>query len=67
MEEDDNPFKITYQCCNGFVTSSGRSEKLLDITFLNSGLYTLGLYPEELVPEIFYFQWADRTKIKHMQ
>ena len=25
---------------------------------------TLGLYPEDLDPEIFYFQWPGRTKIK---
>ena len=29
-------------------------------------MYNLGLYPEYLVPEHFYFQWPDRTKIKRM-
>ena len=43
-----------------------RSVKLLYITFLHSVLSNLVLYPEELDPEIFYFQWPVRTKIERM-
>ena len=53
---NDNQLRITFQSCNGFVTCSGRSGELLYITFLRSGMSTIGLYPEYLVPEIFYFQ-----------
>ena len=66
MEEDDNKFKITCQCCNGFVTCKGRSGELIYITFLHYGLYSIGLYPEELDPENVYFQWPARTKIQQM-
>ena len=55
MWEDDNQFKITCQLCNGFVTCSDSSGDLLYITFINYGIYTLGIYPEELVPEITTF------------
>ena len=63
MEEDDNPFKITCQRCNGFVTFSGRSGELIYITFLDSGISTIGIYSEELVTKSFYFQWFSRTKM----
>ena len=39
---------------------------MIYITFLHAGLYTLGLYPEELGPEKYYFQWPVRTKIQCM-
>ena len=42
------------------------SEELIYITFLHAGIYSIGLYPEELDPENFYFQWQDRTKVQHM-
>ena len=58
--------KITCQCCNGFVRFSGRSEEILYITFICAGMSTLGLYPEELVTENFYFKWPTRTKMKLM-
>ena len=48
MEEDDNKLKITCQCCNGFVTCSVRSEEMFYITFIHSGMSTLGIYPEVL-------------------
>ena len=66
MEEDDNTFKTTCQFCNGFVTCSGRSEELLYITFLRYGISTLGLYPEELVPENYDLWWPVRSKIQHI-
>ena len=55
MEEDDNQLEFICQLYNGFVTSSGRSRELLYITFLHAGIYTLGIYPEELVKEINTF------------
>ena len=58
MEENDNQLKSTCQSCNGLVKYSGRSAELLYITFLHVGFSTLELYPEELVPENFYFQWT---------
>ena len=58
MEGDDNKFKITCQCHNVFVTFKGRSGEKLYITFPHYGLSTLGLYPKELNPESFYFQWT---------
>ena len=62
MEEDDTLFKITCQCCNGFLTCKGRSAELIYITFLRSESYTIVLYPEDLDPEIFYFKWPARKK-----
>ena len=35
---DDRKVKITCKRCNGFVKCSGRSVKLLYITFLHSGM-----------------------------
>ena len=66
MEEDDNQFKITCKRCNGFVTCSVRSGELLYIIFIRYGFYNFGLNTEELDPDIFYFQWPDRTKIQRL-
>ena len=35
MEGGDNQFKITGQCCNGFVTCRGRSGELVDSSPVN--------------------------------
>ena len=64
MEEDSIQFKITCKRCNDFVTCSGMSGEIIYITFLHSGMSTLGLYHEELIPENFYFQWPARNKIQ---
>ena len=53
MEEDDNQIKITCKLCNGFVTFKVRSAEILYITFIHAGLSTLGLYTEEIHPEVF--------------
>ena len=66
MEEDDTLFKITCQRCNGFVTCKGRIGKLLYITFMHAGFSTFVIYPEDLDPENFYFQWPARIKIQRM-
>ena len=66
MEEDNNLFKIICQHCNGFVTCKVSSVELLYITFLHAGLSTLGIYPENIDSENFYFQWPDRTKMQRM-
>ena len=62
MEEDHTLFKIICHRCNGFVTCKGSSGELLYITFIRSGFSTIVLYPEELDPEMFYFQWHIRKK-----
>ena len=66
MEEADNQLKITCQHCNGFVICKGRSTELVYITFLHSGLSIIGIYPDELVQESFYFQCNSRTKMQRM-
>ena len=66
MEEEDNQFNINIQCCDCFVTCSGRSGDLLYITFLHSGMSTIGIYPGDIVPEVFYFWRPVRTKMQRM-
>ena len=61
MEEDNNQLKITCQPCNSFVTCSGKSGEILYNTFFHAGVSTLGIYPEELDPENFYFQRPDNA------
>ena len=57
MEENDTIFKITCQFCNGFVAYKCGIGELLYINFLLSILCTLELYPEDLDPDFFNFQW----------
>ena len=66
MEEDGNQFKITCQSCNDFVACSGSKVELLYITFLHSGLSTLGLYPEDIISEILCFQWPAKTEMQNL-
>ena len=54
MEEDGNRLKITRQRCNSFNTCSGGSGELLYIKFFHAVMYTLGLYPEDIVPEFLF-------------
>ena len=63
MEEDGNQFRITCSYSNVFVTCSGISGELLNIEIFDDVRSTLGLYPEELVPEHFYFHWPAITKL----
>ena len=65
MEDDENQPKTTCQCCNDFLTCLGRSRELLYIKFLYNVMYNLGIYPEELVTENFYFKWSARTKYRY--
>ena len=65
-EEDDKPIEIACKHCNGFVRFSGRSGELLYINFIHADMYTIGLYPGELVPENFYFLWPSRTKMQRI-
>ena len=44
----------------------GRSVEPLYITFPHSGLFTLGLYPEYIDTDNFYFQWPSRTKMQRL-
>ena len=62
MEEDDNQLEFICQLYNGFVTSSGRSRELLYITFLHSGISTLGIYPEYPVPNNTTFILLSKIK-----
>ena len=64
MQENDNKLKIICQCCNGFVTCKVSNVELLYITFLHAGWSTLGIYPENIDPENFYFQWPPRKKMQ---
>ena len=66
MDEDHNQFKITCQCCTGFVTCSVMSRELIYITFVHSVISNLGIYHEELVTEKLCFQCPVRTKIQRM-
>ena len=63
MEKDDNKFKITCQCCNGFVAFKGNSGELLHINFFHAILSTFLLYPEELF-QFLNFQWPFRKKMQ---
>ena len=65
-EDDDKPFKITCQYCNGFVICSSNSVEILYINFIHSGESTIGIYPEDLDTDNFYFQWPGRTKTQHI-
>ena len=65
-ENDDKPFKTTCQRCDIFVRCLGSSVELLCISFICYGIYTLVIYPKEIHPETFYFQWPGRTKIQHI-
>ena len=49
MEEDGNELKTTCQRCNGFLTCSVRSVKLLNVTIICAGISTLVLNPEDFV------------------
>ena len=64
IDEDTNKLIITCKKFNGFEKCKGRSVELLYITFIHAGLSTTGIYPEDLDPEKFYFQWPARTKMK---
>ena len=64
-EDDDKPFKITCQYCNGFVRCSDSIVEIISINFLHSGESTIGIYPEDIDTENFYFQWPGRTKMQH--
>ena len=62
MDEDDNKFKITCQCCNGFVTCSVRSGEVLYTNFLHAVISTLGLYPQEIVLKFSTFSGLPELK-----
>ena len=66
VKEDDTIFKITCQHCNGFVTSKGMSVELLYINFLHDGLSTLGIYNEDVDPEIYASRSLPEQKCKVM-
>ena len=53
LKEYDKQFKIKFQLCNAFATCSGTRGEMIRITSIHYGIYTLGLYPEELDLENF--------------
>ena len=65
-EDDDKTLNMTYQYCNVFVRCSDSSAEILYINFMHSDESTIGLYPEYLDTENFYFQWPGRTKMQHI-
>ena len=65
-EDYDKPLNMTYQYCNAFVIFSDSSAEILYINFIHSDESTIGLYPEYLDTENFYFQWPGRTKTQHI-
>ena len=50
VDDEDKPFKITSQCCNVYVIRDGKSIEILYINFINVGMATIWLYPEDIVP-----------------
>ena len=64
VEEVNNQFKITCQNFDVFITCYVRSGEIINNTFIHVVMSTLGVYPEDIVPEKFYFQWPDRNKIQ---
>ena len=64
MDDVDKLFKITCQCCNGYLICAVRNGELLYITFLHAGMSSIVLYPEDIYLEQFLFQWSGSTKIQ---
>ena len=62
----DKLLKITCQHCNESVRYTDKSGELLYINFLHACMSTLGIYPEDIFTEIFFFQWPNRTKMHHI-
>ena len=65
-EEYDKPLKTTCKWCSVFVRYSGRIGEPLYITFIHYGISTIGIYPEDIVPENFYFWWPAITKMQRI-
>ena len=59
----DKTLKLTFKYCNKYVIYDVKSGELLYINFLHEFMSTLGLYPEGISPEIFFFQWPGNTRI----
>ena len=64
LDDGYKPITFTCQHFNGFVRSSGKSGEILCISFIVSGMSTLGIYPEELDPEISSFSGLEELKCK---
>ena len=54
-DDDDKPFKTSCKRSNLFIIFSVKIQELLYINFLRAGMSTIGLNPEELVPELLFF------------
>ena len=66
LEDDDKPFKTTCKQYIGFLIFSGKIGELLYIIFIHAGVYNIGLYPKDIVPENFHCHWPGRTKTKRI-
>ena len=64
VENEDKTFKISFQCCNGYVKYSGRKGEKNYMTFIRAGISSLKLYPGEVDPEHLLFQCHDSTKLQ---
>ena len=66
VDDDNKPFKINCQICNDFLTCAGKSGDILYIAFLHAGMSTIGIYPEDINTENFFFQCTVRTTTHHI-
>ena len=62
VNDYEKPFRITCKNCHGCVNCSGKVEEILYITFINSGMTSITLYPEYNDPDNLFFQWNGRRK-----
>ena len=54
VDYDNKTFKITCQIGNGCVRCADKSGKLIYITFLNSVMATLFIYPDDIDLENYF-------------
>ena len=65
-DDNNKPSKITYKHCNGFLRRYGKTGKLIYINFINSGIYTIGIYPEDINLWNLFFQCHVKNKMHHI-
>ena len=66
MSHDKKLFKNTCQHCNGYVKCSGKIGKILYINFIHEGMISIGISPEDINPDNYFFPCPGRTKMKHI-
>ena len=55
VDDDKKIFKITCKHCNGYIQCAEKSGEMLYINFIHTGMTSLGLSPEEIYPDNFFF------------